>query len=526
MWAPRLRILFHVDPDRIGATAELPAATVAAIGREAPLFDGFGLEDPTVSRRQCSVCWDTGTGHFDVTAQPDANLRVGLLGSDGRIADIDGTATLVSGSVIALGDRVLLGVELAESRSADADRLGLVGDSPLVWALRDGVQSVARFNRAALIVGPTGAGKELVARALHAQSPRGEGPFVPVNCAALVDSLVESVLFGHARGAFTGATEAHEGMFVAADGGTLFLDEVAELPMSVQPKLLRVIQEGQVAAVGSSTERKVDVRLVTAMHRDPEHEMSQGRLRPDLFHRISGHRIDVPSLAARAFDVPILFVHFLAELRREHRSLDWIWDAAEHWVPALPMTFFADLLTRPWPGNVRELQNIVEQTARDNLQPGAFKSPLTEQASGAMPILDPALAPRVEDERLADAADLLGMAQKTIAKLFDTSALDEAFASPESDHAAKLRKLGAGALHAKLVSVDYNLSQLAASLRMSRTTLNRLMGDFGLPRAADLPADTIAEALAQNPGDVAASALALRVSPQALKKRMAELDMF
>src|SRR5213078_421451 len=226
-------------------------------------------------------------------------------------APVTGPIQLAPGACVAVGDRVLLGLELARVRAPDADRLGLVGESEVVWALRDEIRSVAQFGGAALVIGPTGAGKELVARALHHQSPRAAGPFVPVNCGALPETLVESALFGHRKGAFTGADADGKGLFRAADGGTLFLDELGELPVAVQPKLLRVLQDGVVTPVGAHEGRRVDVRVVGATHRDLEAEVRAGRLREDLYHRMAAHVLRVPSLAERRLDTPELFVHLL-----------------------------------------------------------------------------------------------------------------------------------------------------------------------------------------------------------------------
>ncbi len=266
---------------------------------------------------------------------------------------------------------------------SDADRIGLVGEHEILWALRDEIRSVAQFGRSALVTGPTGAGKELVARALHAESARARGPFVPVNCAALPETLVEAVLFGHKKGAFTGADTEEKGLFRAADGGTLFLDELGELPLAVQPKLLRVLQDGVVVPVGAHEGRRVDVRAVAATHRDLEAQVKAGGLREDLYHRMSAHVLHVPSLAERRFDVPELFVFLLGRLRQEHPTLGWLWESGRAWRPALPIGFMADLVRRPWSGNVRELQNLVERTARLNLHPGTFRAPDAPSAASA-----------------------------------------------------------------------------------------------------------------------------------------------
>src|SRR5262249_37039694 len=212
---------------------------------------------------------------------------------------------------------------------------------------RDEIRSVAQFGGSALVIGPTGSGKELVARALHRESSRAAGPFVPVNCGALPEALVESTLFGHKKGAFTGADSDGKGLFRAADGGTLFLDELGELPLAVQPKLLRVLQDGVVTPVGAHDGRGVDVRVIGATHRDLAAEVHAGRLREDLYHRMAAHLVRVPSLAERRLDVPELLVHLLRGLSVEHGALTWLWERGRAWEATLPIGFVADLMRRP-----------------------------------------------------------------------------------------------------------------------------------------------------------------------------------
>jgi two-component system, NtrC family, response regulator PilR len=229
---------------------------------------------------------------------------------------------------------------------------GLVGKSESIQRLRALVEKVAATPSSVLVTGESGTGKEVVARALHHSSPRADGPFVVVNCGALPEALMESELFGHERGAFTGAIAAKPGLFRAANGGTLFLDEIGELPLPLQVKLLRTLQEKTVRPVGGQKELPVDVRLLAATNKNLEEEVQTGRFRQDLFYRLNVIRVHTPSLRERREDIPLLVAHFLekqAALTGRRRALS----------PAA----MKDLLARDFPGNVRELENLIERGA-------------------------------------------------------------------------------------------------------------------------------------------------------------------
>jgi Nif-specific regulatory protein len=233
----------------------------------------------------------------------------------------------------------------------DPDRFrGIIGVSPPWRAVLDVVAQVAQSRATVLLRGESGTGKEVVARALHDESPRAERPFVAVNCAALPEALLESALFGHERGAYTGAHQAQPGRFEVADGGTLFLDEVGELPVSAQVKLLRAIQERQFERVGGRRTITVDVRLVAATNRDLEAAVKEGHFRLDLYHRLQVVELVLPPLRARPEDIPLLAQHFLAQLAEEHgRQL------------ALDPDALQGLTKAGWPGNVRQLRNVLER---------------------------------------------------------------------------------------------------------------------------------------------------------------------
>jgi two-component system response regulator HydG len=216
--------------------------------------------------------------------------------------------------------------------------------------LFDHIALAARSASTVLIIGESGTGKELVARAIHEMSER-KGAFVPVNCAAIPAELIESELFGHTGSAFTGARQPRAGLIEASDGGTLFLDEVGELPMPVQPKILRSLQEGAVRRIGANTEKPVDLRVVAATNRDLEQDVSDGRFREDLFWRLNVIRLKVPPLRDRPFDIPLLVEHFVTKAAEVAKR------------PALDVSSeaLAVLTAYSWPGNVRELENAIER---------------------------------------------------------------------------------------------------------------------------------------------------------------------
>jgi two-component system NtrC family response regulator len=222
----------------------------------------------------------------------------------------------------------------------------MVGNSDKMKLVFNVVRKVAPSEASVLITGESGTGKELIARAIHQGSPRSNKPFVAINCAAIPENLLESELFGHVRGAFTGASQDREGKFVEADGGTLFLDEIGEMPINLQPKLLRALQEMQIEPVGGKT-RSVDVRIVAATNQDVEGSLEDGAFREDLYYRLSVIPIDLPPLRHRADDIPQLIKFFL---KRNDAATQKFSDEA-----------MSQLASYQWPGNVRELQNLIER---------------------------------------------------------------------------------------------------------------------------------------------------------------------
>lgn len=303
--------------------------------------------------------------------------------------------------------------ELAEL-GAEVD--GLVGRSQPLQALRALIKRIAPMPSTVLLQGESGTGKEVTARALHQMSNRAQRPFVPVNCAAISAELIESELFGHVKGAFTGAGEARNGLFYYAHGGTLFLDEIGELPLAMQTKLLRVLEERRIRPVGSEREVPVDVRIIAATNRDLAADVAAGRFRQDLFFRLAVVEITIPSLRSRKEDIGDLARHFMALL------------STQFGVEPLPLT--AGVLARmeqyDWPGNVRELRNYVERSLilGDFLQhglPGVLAPVVSEDCDDETPVTLEAVEKRHILRILSsvggnksEAARRLGISRKTL----------------------------------------------------------------------------------------------------------------
>jgi len=309
-------------------------------------------------------------------------------------------------------------------------RLGdLLGKSEAMGRVFDVCRKVAQTRTNVLITGESGTGKELLARALHFSGPRADSPFVAVNCGAIAETLIESELFGHEKGAFTGAVSARRGLFAEANGGTLFLDEITELASPMQVKLLRAIQERTIRAVGAATETTVDVRIVAASNRDIESEVQRGAFRQDLYYRLNVIRIHLPPLRARSGDLPLLSEHFLAKYCKEQKK------------PLVHVTREAmeRLLRYPFPGNVRELENLIERA-------------VTLSAPGADIGLD-ALGP-LSDSRELPVESVLGTGLGLDAMIEDLErrALGEALQS-----AAGVRKKAAEILGISFRSLRYRL---------------------------------------------------------------------
>ena len=335
-----------------------------------------------------------------------------------------------------------------EQAGENSDKIRLLGLAPAFREAIARARKVAPTDASVLLTGESGAGKELFAQFIHHHSRRATRPFLAVNCAALPEPLLESEMFGHRRGAFTGAVRDKPGLLEAADGGTLMLDELIEMPKTIQAKLLRAIQDGVVRRVGSETaDAVVNVRFIAATNREPEKAVAEGLLREDLYYRLGVVPIHVPSLRDRIEDIELLATSFLAHYWRKYRGVDLP-------LPKLGRSALGALRTHSWPGNVRELQNVIEQAV-------VFLEPATEIHAEDLPFPSlpvPAVAPDLEQELHAADTGYYDARDRLLAK-FDRQFLTRV-----------------------IVRAGGNLSKAARQAGVDRTTFYRLMERHGLQR--------------------------------------------
>jgi two-component system response regulator GlrR len=309
-------------------------------------MDGLELLD-AIHRRRAGTPVVLLTAHGTI---PDAVHAVqnGAFGFLTKPVDKDELLALLERAVTATGG----------NRSDAGWRSGIITRNARMEELLADAKMIAESDAALLITGESGTGKEMLARAVHAASPRAAAGFVALNCGAIPENLLESELFGHEKGAFTGATRDHAGLIAAADGGTLFLDEIGDMPPPLQVKLLRVLQEGTLRRVGGTRDIRVDVRVISATHRDLAESMRAGTFREDLYYRLNVVNLHLPALGERRDDIPLLANHFLERLAQRRETEP----------KSLAPEALAMLATANWPGNIRQLANVIERTAA--LTPG------------------------------------------------------------------------------------------------------------------------------------------------------------
>ena len=371
------------------------------------------------------------TAFGDAAAAAEA-IRAGAHDLINKPFDIDTLRGTIARAVerrrMAIAHRGEHGVEEALPAEAAGDAAQIVGHSPGIVDAMKTLARVARTNATVLLQGESGTGKELAARTLHRYSDRAGRRLVVINCGAVPETLLESELFGHVKGAFTGAASSRPGLFREADGGTLFLDEIGDLSLHLQTRLLRALQEKEVVPVGSETPIKVDVRVVAATHRDLAAMVKEGRFREDLYYRLDVVKVTLPPLRERRQDIPLLVGHFIRELtRRHHRGLVAMHPGAQ-----------ARLLGYDWPGNVRQLQNVLERALvlaeQDVIGPEHLPEEIRGAEQGARAAAEPAAAgqpvPLAELERehvlrtldyakgnRQATAALLGISRRTLSRM-------------------------------------------------------------------------------------------------------------
>ncbi len=497
---PMLTILAHPDPARVGACAWLGVGRTE-LSRLAPLFEpptggpARGLDDRSISRQPVllsvtkdgAVRLDPGQGRIEVI-------------SAGRLLDraerID-ASLLERGVVLEIADRVALLVHtVPRARTALPDTLGLIGRSDAMETVRRQVLQVADLSIPVLVRGESGVGKELVARAVHRASKRGCAPYEAVNMAAVPPTLAASELFGHERGAFSGADRARRGYFERADGGTLFLDEIGDTPVDVQALLLRALESGEIQRVGADRTKTVSVRVVAATDADLEAASARGDFRGPLLHRLAGFQIQVPPLRRRREDIGRLFFHFVREALDSMGGADRLGapttDTRRPWIPTALVT---TLCHYDWPGNVRQLRNVARQlviTNRDvdEMAWQAQIADLLPPRSGATTTQAPAPKPATPTRSYRKPADV-----------------------GEDELVSALRAHG------------WRLAPTAKALEISRTTLYTLVERSSrIRKASDLSGAEILASL-ESEGAVAPAARKLEVSTHALKLRMKALHL-
>jgi transcriptional regulator with GAF, ATPase, and Fis domain len=424
----KTRVTVTRGPDT-GAVATLAGGSVR-VGTASD--NDLVLRDDTVSRQHCELeAVAAGIRVFDRGSTNGVHL------AGARIYD----AVVPVDARLRLGDTELTLLPLAETVDkvqASTDRFGdLLGKAPRMRELFAELERIAPTDATVLLEGETGTGKDVAAESIHQESSRAEGPFVVFDCGAVAATLIESELFGHERGAFTGAVQARSGVFEQAHGGTLFLDEIGELPKDLQPKLLRALERREIRRVGGSRTIEVDVRVLAATNRSLRHEVHRNNFRPDLYYRLSTALVQMPPLRERMEDLPLLVSHFLA-MERPPRSIDDVSSMA-----------WEMLRAHRWPGNVRELRNAVQ---RLSFRPNR---PIEETTSGLSVHGSAVHGSGVSPGEIQP----LRMARRDASDAFELSYLS-----------------------AVLASTGGNVTRAAAKAEVSRQMMQKLMKKHGLER--------------------------------------------
>ncbi len=520
----RLTIALHPDLRRVGDWAELPAleaGKLTLLSRRTPEFfspDGRPtgpLGDPYISRTALHL-----TRH-------GKGLRIACNGYRTALRICTGTETLEGATIdpaalerglsLTLGERIVLLLQRTPVVNVNPPKYGLVGESPAIIEVRRRISEVAGLPIPVLIRGESGTGKELVARALHAGSPRAARPYMSINMAALPEQLAVAELFGHARGSFTGAVQARDGYFREGNGGTIFLDEVGEASVEIQAALLRVLETGEVQALGGGATKRVDIRVLAATDADLEKMILEGSFRSALYHRIAAYELRVPPLRERPGDIARLFVHFLeVELSLARRN-DLFEQIAADTAEALPVMVMERLLEHTWPGNVRELNNITRRIAAALCARSDVREVVAELNRSASDVIRDGPIGENENENGPS-----NTAQFTVAKRQEDTSSTRQSAAASSQPAS----FSDAALIAALEDHAWNISATSRALKTSRSTLySRIRQCTELHTASDLPHEHLLGLRERHDGDLAAMATEARVSVRALQLRMQALGL-
>jgi len=525
-----LTVLFHPNVERVGqvcALFSLEVGGVRRLSRLEPDFHWHGVEkgeplaSPVLSRTPIIV---RGTERGSLSLENPASLNAVLVQGQPLLGAREfPESDLTSGIVISLSGSVLL---LLHRLSADRDPspdLGIFGESLEIRRVREEIRRVADLDACVLIRGGSGSGKELVAGAIHRHSQRQSEPYITVNMGAIPTSVGASMLFGHARGAFTGAANPSPGFFGSADRGTLFLDEVGETPRDLQALLLRAIREGEIQPVGEPRTKHVDVRVISATDADLNVMVDRGQFAMPLLRRLEGYTIAIPPLRERRDDLARLFFRFLSSELTETGERDKLNEPAPSQKPWLPANVMASLLDYDWPGNVAELETIAKRIAITNRQRKGF-------------YLDPMIGERLTRVRTPGTseparADALGSTAipATIQPATQPTQPPGALAQPTVSPPARTKdaaSLEDAEIAQAMREHRFKIKAAAIALGVSRSWLNtRLESCQGIRKAKELNRDEILHASSAAGGDLSTMAERLEVSEHGLKLRMKALEL-
>jgi two-component system, NtrC family, nitrogen regulation response regulator GlnG len=495
---PCLTILYHPELRRVGESTflgQLMGKQPMELSRKTPAFmgtdsaEGQPLRDQYLSRTPVLLYW-TPDNHIKIVPPSGVHLDVDEQRVQGSIRIP--VARLSEGVILTLSRRVILLLHAVSLRECPPS-WGLVGESEGICQVRQRISQVADLDVAVFIRGETGVGKERVAQAIHRASRRATRPCISVNMAAIPSGTAASELFGHVKGAFTGAIQRNHGLFERADGGTLFLDEVGDTPADIQAMLLRALSERKIMPVGDLNERTIDVRIIAATDADIEKLAEQGRFRQALLYRLTSYEILVPSLRERREDIPRLVVHFLCEVLEEIGETWRLMSRSTDKNPWFPPGLMLRLYKYDWPGNVRQLRNVVHQVVISSRRLEALAIDETVQR----------ILSNIEDDRSIDVPSEQPAAGSGPAR-----------ASGVTDEQ----------VYAALEDCGWKVRTAAEKLGVNRSRVYKAMARHPqLRRARDIPRQELEDCVRECDNDLDCVCQRLRVSRYALKMRLAEL---